>query len=395
MKIAFVGARGIPHGYSSAEQIALQVGKRLVARGHEYTAYCRSDLFKDKAPFYEGVRRVFLPTIEHKIFGQLIHGFLAGLHSISCDYDVVHFQCLTNTYQAILPWLLKRNAIINVDGLEWENPKWPKTLRQVFFKSAIYITLAMCREIITDAQGMYDIYTERYRRPSTIIEYGAEIVKSENPAILEQYGLIPKQYYFIAARITPSNQIHAIVEAFNRSGSSKLLAVAGGGHFGSEYYEKLKQNAGPKVKFLGLISDQSHIDELYANAYGYLHGASLGGVNSALIRPLGAACPALAFDTPFNREVLETGDGNLCGRLWRNVGELSQAIQFFDENPSWVDEASRRSVEQIRRNFTWDLVADQYEIFYRGFIEKWPIEQIRREVAAQKDKYAYAPPIQR
>ena len=29
MKIGFIGARGIPHGYSSAEKIALHVGKRL------------------------------------------------------------------------------------------------------------------------------------------------------------------------------------------------------------------------------------------------------------------------------------------------------------------------------------------------------------------------------
>ena len=53
MKIAFIGARGIPHGYSSAEQIALNVGKRLVDRGHQFTVYCRSNLFEDKTPTHE------------------------------------------------------------------------------------------------------------------------------------------------------------------------------------------------------------------------------------------------------------------------------------------------------------------------------------------------------
>jgi hypothetical protein len=46
------------------------------------------------------------------------------------------------------------------------------------------------------------------------------------------------------------------------------------------------------------------------------------------------------------------------------------------------------SVTQIKRNFTWDLVADQYEIFYKGFVEQWPVEKIRQMVAAQKEKYS-------
>jgi glycosyltransferase involved in cell wall biosynthesis len=387
MKIAFVGARGIPHGYSSAEQIALNVGKRLVARGHDFTVYCRSHLFKDRLPNYEGVRRVFLPTVEHKLFGQLIHGFVAGLDSIFCDYDVVHFQCLTNAYQAILPWLLRRNVIINVDGQEWDNPKWPKAVRHLFFKSAIYVTLVMCREIITDAEGMYDIYVDRYGRQSTIIEYGTEIVRSTDPAILDQYGLSPKEYYFVAARIVPSNQIDVIVEAFKRSGSSRTLAVAGGGAYGSKFYQRLRQTAGDRVKFLGLISDQACMNELYANAYAYLHGASLGGVNSALLRPLGAGCPALAYDTPFNREVLEMRGRKPCGIIWGDLDALVQGIQSLENDAGLVEELSRLSVAQIKRNFTWDLVADQYEVFYRGFVEKWPVEEIRNEVAAQKEKY--------
>ncbi|GAF74323.1 unnamed protein product [marine sediment metagenome] len=389
MRIAFIGARGVPHGYCSTEQIALQVGKRLVARGHDFTVYCRSNLFKDRSPTYEGIRRIFLPTIEHKIFGQLIHGLLAGVHSIFCDYDVMHFQCLTNTYQSILPWLLRRNIVFNVNGQEWENPKWPKILRHIFFKSTVYITLAMCKEIITDAKGMYDIYVERYKRPSTIIEYGAEIIQSTNPTILEQYNLSSKQYYFVAARMVPSNQIDVIVKAFKRSGSSKILAIAGGGDCRSEFYQSLKRNAGNQVKFLGLISDQGHIDNLYANAYAYLHGASLGGVNSALIRPLGAGCPALVFDTPFNREVLEMNDKKSCGVLWKNLDELAQGIRYFDNNSNLVKELSRLGIIQIKRNFTWDLVADQYEVFYKGFIERWPVEKVRREVAAQKEKYFF------
>jgi len=387
MRIAFIGARGIPHGYSSSEQIALHVGKRLVRRGHEFTVYCRRNLFPDRTPVYEGINRVFLPTIEHKLFGQVIHGLLAGIHAAGRPYDVVHAQCLTNTFQSVVPWLIRRNVVINVNGQEWDNPKWPRTLRHVFFKSAVRTTLVMCREIITDAQGMRDIYQDRYGRESTVIAYGAELVESKNPAILARYGLEPHGYYLVAARLVPSNQIRTIVESFNATGAGRVLAIAGAGDPRSAYYQAVRAAAGPKVRFLGLISDQTHMDELYANAYAYLHGATLGGINSALLRPLGAGCPAIAADTPFNREVLERVDGGRCGPTWRDGEELRAAIRGFEANPPLVEDLRAQCRRQIRKNFSWDLMTDQYEVFYRGFVERWPVERIRAEVAAQKEKY--------
>lgn len=387
MRIGFIGARGVPHGYSSAEQIALHVGKRLVARGHEFTVYCRRNLYADRTPSFEGIRRVFIPTVEHKLFGQVIHGFLAGVHAVTQPFDIVHAQCLTNAYQVVFPWLVRRNVVINVDGQEWDNPKWPRAARHIFFKSAARLSLAMCREIVTDARGMADLYRQRYQRGSTVIAYGAEVVRPRRPQILESYGLEPRGYYFVAARLVPSNQIDAIVEAFNTIGSKHVLAIAGGGDYGSQYVRTLRAAAGPTVRFLGLISDQQHMDELYANAYAYIHGATLGGINSALLRPMGAGCPAVAADTPFNREVVERSDGTRCGLLWSDRTQLAAAIHRFDRDPHHVDGLRPICVRQILENFTWDLVADQYEVFYRGFLEGWAAERIRSEVEAQRDKY--------
>ena len=387
MRIAFIGARGIPHGHSSSEQIALHVGKRLVRRGHDFTVYCRRNLFVDRTPVYEGINRVFLPTVEHKLFGQLIHGVLAGIHAAGQSYDVVHAQCLTNTFQSVVPWLIRRNVVINVNGQEWDNPKWPRTLRHVFFRSAVRATLIMCREIITDAQGMRDIYKDRYGRESTVIAYGAEQVQPRDSTILTRYGLERRGYYLVAVRLVPSNQIRTIIDAFNAARVGRVLAIAGGGDPGGAYYQAVRAAAGPLVLFLGLISDQAHVDELYANAYAYLHGATLGGINSALLRPLGAGCPAIAADTPFNREVLERADGGRCGPTWRDGEELRDAIREFESNPSRVEDLREQCRRQIRESFNWDLVTDQYEVFYRGFLERWPVERIRAEVAAQREKY--------
>lgn len=390
LNIGFIGARGIPHGYCSTEQIALNVGTRLAQRGHQFTVYCRKHLYEDRSPEYRGVRRVFLPTNEHKIFGQVIHASLSGFHAITQSYNIVHVQCLTNAIQAMIPWVFGKRVICNVDGQEWENPKWPKRPREAYFGLAARAAMMVSREIITDAQGMYDIYMKRHNRPSTIIAYGAEIVTPQKPERIAELGLKPKEYYFIAARLVPSNQIAILVDAFKKSGSKKILAIAGGGHNNSDYYLKMKENAGDRVKFLGLVSDQSLMDELYANAFGYLHGPYLGGINSALLRPLGAGCPAIAYNSVFNREVLDMPDGTLCGIPWETEEDIIKGIQRLESDPAEAARLSRDSVRQIRACFTWDLVADQYEIYYRGVLDKWPGEKIRQAVADCKRSYAQA-----
>lgn len=382
MRIAFIGSRGIPHSYASAEQLVRQIGPRLVERGHEFIVYCHANQFSDRRPYYNGVRRIFIPTIYHKFLEQLIQSTLSAVDVLFRSVDVVHFQCLTVAFQSLLPWAFGKICVVNVDGQEWDNPKWHPIIRNLFFKPAARVALLTSREIITDAKGMSDIYMERYGRGSSVIAYGADIEESTNPEVLQEYGLQPGQYYFVAARLVPSNNTDVIVEAFKQVKTDKILAIAGGHSYGSRWYKRLVENAGPRIRFLGHISDQLHINELYCNSYAYLHGASLGGINSALLRPLGCGTCCLALDTPFNREVLEMNDGTLCGLIWlRNVKDLREKIQLIEDSPEMAASFRKLGPKRIREAFTWERITNQYEIFYRGLLEDWPAEKIRLRVA--------------
>ena len=62
--------------------------------------------------------------------------------------------------------------------------------------------------------------------------------------------------------------------------------------------------ADDRVTFLGGVWDQQLLDQLYANAFTYLHGHSVGGTNPSLLRALGASAATIAYDVDFNREVL-------------------------------------------------------------------------------------------
>lgn len=383
MHIALIGARGIPDHYASAEQLVRHLGKYLVSRGHRFTVYCHAYRFADRSPEWNGIERVFIPTVrDSKYLTQPIHALLSSMHAVRANYDILQIQFLNNAYQSIIPKAFGVRIVTNVNGQIWDDPKWPRPLRHLFFKSAARVAMGVSDQIITDAIGISDIYKKWYDKESAIIEYGADLKHPAEPHRLEKYGAQPGQYYFIAARMVPSNSAHLIVEAFKRSGSQKELLLAGGQAFGSEWYRDLVANAGPRVRFLGPVADQDDIDELYCNAYAYLHGASLGGINSALLRPLGCGTPALCLDTVYNREVIEMRDGRVCGTTWQTVDELAAQIRELDADPDRARMLGEWGRERIREAFTWERIGRQYELFYEMVLDGEPIERIRDAVAS-------------
>ena len=74
MKVALLGTRGIPARYGGFETFGEELSRRLVARGHEVTVYCRQRYLSDT---YLGVRLRSLPPIRHKYFETVAHTFLS------------------------------------------------------------------------------------------------------------------------------------------------------------------------------------------------------------------------------------------------------------------------------------------------------------------------------
>ncbi len=62
LRIAVLGTRGVPGGYSGFETCAEELGSRLVARGHEVTVYCRVPHVSYSGRAYRGMRLVKFAT---------------------------------------------------------------------------------------------------------------------------------------------------------------------------------------------------------------------------------------------------------------------------------------------------------------------------------------------
>jgi glycosyltransferase involved in cell wall biosynthesis len=365
MRIAIFGSRGIPHTYGGAEAFLEELAPRLAARGHRVTVYCRRSLFQNRPRQYRGVDLVYLPSIETKVLGTPTHTLACMLDVLFRPVDVFLVLNIVNGFHCLLPRLFGKTFAINVDGLDWKRGKWGRLARRYFYLNAKWIGKICPEGVITDATEMQRIYQDEFGTPSTCIAYGANIETSENPEIVRQYGLEPFQYYLIASRMVSENNPDLIVQAFEGLKTNKMLAVAGGVNYRSEFVRKLQQTRDPRIKFLGHVPNAAHVKELHCNAYAYVHGHSLGGTNPSLVKALGYGNCIVALNTAFNREALD-GYGIM---FERDVGDLRRQLQTVEDDPGMAAEFRQHAPERIRAAYSWDHITDQYEEFFYNLVQ--------------------------
>jgi glycosyltransferase involved in cell wall biosynthesis len=352
-----LGSRGIPHTYSGYEPFLEEIGSRLVARGHDITVYCRSSLFSERPKVYKGMRLIYMPGVESKTMGTLSHALVSMVDVMFRAVDVIFVVNVANAFPCLLPRLLRKKVAINVDGLDWKRDKWGPLAKKYFYLNAKHVGKICPNGVVTDAREMQRIYWEEFATRSVSIAYGANIETSTNPQIVRQYGLEPSEYYLIASRLVPENNADLIVRAFEKVHTSRVLAVAGNANYRSEFVDRLKRSSGQRVIFLGHVGNPDHVKELHCNAFGYIHGHSLGGTNPALLKGLSCANCVFALNTAFNREVLLD-----YGILFeRDPIDLARKLQHIEDHPEQAAEYRRRAPQRIREAYTWEKITDQYE----------------------------------
>ena len=89
MKIAIIGSRGYPYVYSGYETFVRELSERLVGQGMGVTVYCHRSLFRARPKEVNGIRLVYIPTIEKKNFSQFIHSLQSMMHACFSRCDVI------------------------------------------------------------------------------------------------------------------------------------------------------------------------------------------------------------------------------------------------------------------------------------------------------------------
>jgi len=66
LKIAILGSRGIPGNYGGFETFAEKLSVALAKKGYKVSVYCSSAYSKINNKYFQGVKRIIIPTIPKK-----------------------------------------------------------------------------------------------------------------------------------------------------------------------------------------------------------------------------------------------------------------------------------------------------------------------------------------
>jgi glycosyltransferase involved in cell wall biosynthesis len=359
VRIGILGARGFPSNYGGFETLLRRLAPALAAAGHEVSVYCRSaQVAKEPAERLHGVRQIFTPALHTTSLSTLSHGAVSSVDAARRHFDSVLVLNVANGFY--LPLLHRGGAstAINVDGLEWERDKWGPTGKATFRRAAA-LTARWAERVIVDSEAIGRVWREEFGREVTYIPYGADIVGRRPVDRIERLGLEPSQYVLCVARLVPENNVGLLLDAAAMLPPSMRVVVVGSGKAGAPLDDRLgaTRSTASNITWLGHVDDQELLTDLWANAGVYVHGHSVGGTNPALLQAMGAGCPVLAFDSPFNAEVLGA-ESQLYRYSARDLADSIEKLLADDELRSIISE---RQLDIVRERYSWDDVCRRYE----------------------------------
>ncbi|GEK78808.1 glycosyltransferase [Agrococcus baldri] len=361
MRIAMLGTRGVPAAYGGFETAVEEIGSRLAARGHEVTVY--GDRTHPHVTEHLGMRVVHLPAVPVKQLETLSRSGFAALRTLAGARPDAAF--VFNAANAPYVSLLRARGIpvaVHVDGLEWRRAKWGGAGR-AYYRWAEAHAVRTADALIADAPGIAEYYALEFGAQTELIRYGAPVLQRCSTAPLTALGLEPEGFHVAVARFEPENHVLEIVEGYRASDARLPLAVVGSAPYSADYTRAVHAAAAgdDRIRLLGGVWDQALLDALYAHAYTYLHGHSVGGTNPSLLRAMGAGTATIAFDVGFNREVL--ADDAWC---FADAAQLATALHEAEADEPLVIARGLRARERAARVFRWDDVAEEYERLAQG-----------------------------
>lgn len=346
MKIAFIGSVGVPNLYGGFE-IFLESCCPIFAQHFEKVfVTCDRSRYSERAPFWMGVCRVFVPvranggqSVIHDLFAYMavfwrvkvivVLGVSGGMF-----FPLFRLMCLVTG----------KKLIVNVDGIESRRSKF-SVFKQRFLYFSDRLAQRFSHRVVIDNEALRQHLDPYVQQNAVLITYpGDHVLRGSR----NQNSRRSNSHYLTICRIEPENQCHLLLESFARTGSGTYVFL--GNWDASEYGRRLRSQYRdvPGLEMRDPVYDKNVLADLRENCDCYLHGHSVGGTNPSLVEMLFYECKILAFDCIFNRNTA----GDTIGYF-----KSSDELVFHLKNIGNVQRTNRSS---IRHLYTRERICNDY-----------------------------------
>jgi len=362
MKVAIIGAKGIPANYGGYETFAEQVS--MVFKLNHEVLVVGDGSNNYLKPEYKGIHILNSQYIKSKNPIKFYHDSL----KIADDWEAdVAIMCgIGGVFST--PWFRKSKMkiFVNPDGLGFKRDKWVWWKKIALFIQFLFGAL-FSKYIICDSVGISVFFKNKFNRTNNVFvaEYGSDLnsIESRNDfncdAYFEELKISKDNYLLVVSRLEPENNVEIIIEGFLKSSQRIPLIIVG--NTNTIHAKELIKLASDKVRFIEGVYNQDKLSALRFYCKAYFHGHSVGGTNPSLLEAMGSNNLTIAHDNVFNREVLDNK-----AYFFTNDSEVKTILEAMESglNEDTILNYKRASMLRILNYYTWENIANKYiEIF--------------------------------
>ncbi len=370
MKIAVIGAKGVPPKQGGIEHICAEIYPRMVAKGHSVDLFARSSytcLPAFHTYDFEGVQVVSLPCLGMKGLDAFTSSGLGAALTSRGNYDIIHFHALGPSLFTWLPQLSKTTkVVVTCNGLDWQREKWGK-LSSRLIRLGEQAGIRYADEFIVVTQALQSYFLKTYGRDTVVIPNAPATYAASDPSFSfgRSLNLTPGRYVTYLGRLVPEKCPDLLIRAFqslNLDDDWKLVLI-GGNSDTSGFVSSLNAIAEghPNIVFTGELRG-GRLAEIMRGAGLFALPSNLEGLPLAMLEAMQEGIPIVASDIPPHQELLSEGRGVMfqAGQDASCAASLAWAMQ----HPEDMRRMAERAKARIHECYTWDkIVADTLKVF--------------------------------
>ncbi|MBW4513342.1 MAG: glycosyltransferase family 4 protein [Scytonematopsis contorta HA4267-MV1] len=374
MKIAVIGAKGLPPKQGGIEHYCAELYPRIVAQGHSVDLFARCS-YTNSHSFnhydFHGIQVINLPGLPLRGVDAFVTSALGVLAAAKKSYDIIHFHALGPSLFTYLSKVVSSTKIVvTCQGLDWQRAKWG-TLSSNLIYQGEKAAVKFADRIVVVSHTLQSYFLNEYGRETVYIPNAPASYLKCNSSFLygKQLNLEPKRYIVFLGRLVPEKRPELLVEAFIKLKSPDWkLVIVGGISDTKQYTAKLLNiiTTNPNIIYAGELWGERK-SEIIQNAGLFVLPSDLEGLPLAMLEAMHEGVPVVASNIPPHQQLIGINRGVLfqSGSVDKCVDSLSWAIQ----NPEQMQKMAANAKLHVEVNYSWESITTNHLNLYSELLD--------------------------
>ncbi len=373
MKIAVIGAKGLPPKQGGIEHYCAEIYPRMVAQDHKVDLFARCS-YTDSSWLerneFQGVGVISLPGMQMKGVDAFITSALGAIAASGKKYDIIHFHALGPSLFTCLPKIAsKAKVVVTCQGLDWQRAKWGSfSTRLIQMGEKAAVNFADRLIVVSNALGTY--FWQTYGRktiyiPNAPASYGES---DANFGYGKQLGLTQGRYILFLGRIVPEKRPDLLLEAFSALKPAGWKLVLAGGISDTKGYtaKLLEQVASDRdIIFAGELWGP-RLWEIVRGAGLFVLPSDVEGLPLAMLEAMQEGIPVLASNIPPHQQLISGKRGVLFEA--GSVDSCMKSLDWATNHPQELAVMAKDAQKYVQLNYSWERITSETLKLYKTLV---------------------------